>query len=103
MGGSERKVAVGLIGTGAIGRLHARHLASRVPGAGLVAVADVDRAAAEACAAECGGSRVHQDYRDLVSDPAVEAVVIASPPDQHGEQIAAAAAAGKHVFCEKPL
>jgi len=97
------KIGVGLIGAGAIGRLHARHLVSRVAGAELVAVADVVRGAAEACAHECGVSRVYDDYRELVSDPAVEAVVIASPGDCHGEQIEAAAAAGKHVFCEKPL
>jgi myo-inositol 2-dehydrogenase/D-chiro-inositol 1-dehydrogenase len=97
------KIGIGLIGAGAIGRLHARHLVSRVPGAELVAVADVARGAAEACAHECGVSRVYDDYRELVAGPAVGAVVIASPADRHGEAIEASAAAGKHIFCEKPL
>jgi len=97
------KIGVGLIGAGAIGRLHARHLVSRVPGAELVAVADVARGAAEACAHECGVPRICEDYRELVAEPAVEAVLIASPADQHGAQIEAAAEAGKHIFCEKPL
>lgn len=99
----ERTVRVGLIGAGAIGRLHARHLASRVPGAELVAVADVDLAAAQGCATEHGTSRVVQNYGELVADPAVDAVVIASPGYVHAEQIEAAAAAGKHIFTEKPL
>jgi myo-inositol 2-dehydrogenase/D-chiro-inositol 1-dehydrogenase len=97
------KLGIGVIGTGAIGRMHARHLVSRVPGAKLVAVCDVARSAAEACAAECGVSRVYEDYRELAADSAVGAVVIASPGDKHGEAIEAAAATGKHVFCEKPL
>ena len=43
------------------------------------------------------------DYADALSDPAVEAVVLATPHSLHGAQIEAAVAAGKHVFCEKPL
>ncbi len=99
----HRKVAVGVIGAGAIGRLHAEHLASRVPGAALVAIADVNRTAAEECAARCGVSAVRESYRGLLSDPAVEAAVICSPPDTHAQIIEEAAALGKHVFCEKPI
>ncbi|OGO52080.1 MAG: inositol 2-dehydrogenase [Chloroflexi bacterium RBG_16_68_14] len=98
-----RSIAVGLIGVGAIGRLHAKHLASRVPGASLAAVADIDRAAAEACAAECGSPDVYDQYHDLLQDPAVQAVVVCSPPDTHAQIIEEAAGSGKHVFCEKPL
>ena len=43
------------------------------------------------------------DYADALADPAVEAVVLATPHSLHGDQIEAAVAAGKHVFCEKPL
>ena len=43
------------------------------------------------------------DYADALKDPAVEAVVLATPHSLHGAQIEAAVAAGKHVFCEKPL
>jgi myo-inositol 2-dehydrogenase/D-chiro-inositol 1-dehydrogenase len=95
-------VGFGVIGAGAIGRLHAQHLASRVPGARLVAVSDVVRAAAEACA-EATGAAAYEDHRDLLADPQVEAVVIASPPDTHAAMIEEAAAAGKQVFCEKPI
>jgi predicted dehydrogenase len=49
------------------------------------------------------GVTLSADYADALADPAVEAVVLATPHDLHGAQIEAAVAAGKHVFCEKPL
>lgn len=49
------------------------------------------------------GVTLSADYADALADPAVEAVVLATPHDLHGQQIEAAVAAGKHVFCEKPL
>jgi len=49
------------------------------------------------------GVPLSADYADALADPAVEAVVLATPHSLHGEQIEAAVAAGKHVFCEKPL
>jgi myo-inositol 2-dehydrogenase/D-chiro-inositol 1-dehydrogenase len=95
-------IGFGVIGTGAIGRLHAQHLVSRVPGARLVAVSDVDVEAAGSCA-EATASTAHSDHRALLADPLVEAVVIASPPDTHAAIIEDAAAAGKQVFSEKPI
>ncbi|MBI2913196.1 MAG: inositol 2-dehydrogenase [Chloroflexi bacterium] len=86
-----------------MGRLHAEYLAFRVRGACLMAIADVDRAAAEACAARCNEPAVYADYRELLNDPAIDAVAVCSPPQTHGQIIEAAAAAGKHIFCEKPL
>ena len=49
------------------------------------------------------GVALSADYADALADPAVEAVVLATPHALHGAQIEAAVAAGKHVFCEKPL
>ena len=59
----------------------------------------------ESVAALCAerGVTLSTDYADALADPAVEAVVLATPHDLHGGQIEAAVAAGKHVFCEKPL
>jgi predicted dehydrogenase len=59
----------------------------------------------ESVAALCAerGVALSSDYADALADPAVEAVVLATPHDLHGAQIEAAVAAGKHVFCEKPL
>jgi len=97
------KVTVGLIGAGRIGRLHARHLAFHIPEAELVAVADVVLEAAQQCAAEFGVPRATQDPRAVLEDPEVDAVVICSSTDTHTQFIEAAAAAGKHIFCEKPI
>jgi myo-inositol 2-dehydrogenase/D-chiro-inositol 1-dehydrogenase len=95
-------IGIGLIGAGTVGRLHAGYL-SKVPGARLVAIADVDRTAAEATAREHGEIAVHENTVSLLADGAVAAVVIATPGETHGRIIEAAASAGKHVFCEKPL
>ncbi len=96
-------VNIAVIGAGRIGRMHAAHLAHRVPGAALVAVADVVEEAARACAAACGGVRAVRDYHALLDDPAVDAVAICSATPTHAPIIVAAAAAGKHVFCKKPI
>src|SRR5678815_5964346 len=57
--------------------------------------------ASEFCARH--GIRLLSTYEDVLADPAVEAVVLATPHSTHAEQVAAAAEAGKHVFVEKPL
>ena len=57
--------------------------------------------AAEFCAAK--GIRLHQDYAQVLADPEVQAVVLATPHKQHADQVVAAARAGKHVFVEKPF
>ncbi|GAB5897113.1 Gfo/Idh/MocA family oxidoreductase [Mycolicibacterium mageritense] len=89
----------GLIGTGWIGRFHAESLAGRVPDATLVAVADPNLEAAQSI----GAPRSYSDPADLIADPAVDAVAISSPAATHTELVVAAARAGKHVFCEKPM
>jgi myo-inositol 2-dehydrogenase / D-chiro-inositol 1-dehydrogenase len=99
----ERKLRFGVIGTGLMGRLHAENLAFRIDGAELVAVCDIDRGAGEACAARCKIDAVYDDYRGPLSRSDVNAVVICTPPETHGAIVEAAAKAGKHVFCEKPL
>jgi myo-inositol 2-dehydrogenase/D-chiro-inositol 1-dehydrogenase len=95
-------VRFGLIGAGTIGRVHADNLAHRVPGARLVAVADINPAAAQACAAACGAEALANDV-GLVARQDVDAVVVCTPPETHAAVIEVAAAAGKHIFCEKPL
>jgi myo-inositol 2-dehydrogenase / D-chiro-inositol 1-dehydrogenase len=99
----SRELAVGLIGAGRIGRIRAAHLAGRVPGAALVAVADVSLDAARSCAAACRVPVATADPRALLADPAIDAVVICAATDTHAALIADAAAAGKHIFCEKPI
>jgi myo-inositol 2-dehydrogenase/D-chiro-inositol 1-dehydrogenase len=99
----SRRITIGLIGAGRIGRLHAEHLAFRIPQANLVAVCDTVLAAAEECAAACDVPTVTKDHRAIMENPDIEAVVICSSTDTHAQMIEEAAAAGKHIFCEKPI
>jgi predicted dehydrogenase len=100
--GAPEPVAVAVAGLGAIGMLHARHLARQECGAHLARVVDQDRALAEGAGRELG-AEWSTSYRKAVTDPAVDAVLIATPTPLHAEMVEQAAAAGKHVFCEKPL
>ncbi len=97
------QVNVGLIGAGRIGRVHAENLAFRIPEVNLVAVADVFLEAAEKCAADYQIPSVSQDPQTVFKDENIDAVIICSSTDTHAQFISDAAAAGKHVFCEKPI
>jgi len=99
----SRPIHFGVIGCGRIGRIHADNLATRLPGARIVAVADVAVAAARDLGERLRVPKVTGDYHELLADPAVEAVVICSSTDTHSRIIQEAAAAGKHIFCEKPI
>lgn len=92
-------LAFGLIGAGWIGSFHAETLASRLPNTRLAAVADPVPGAAE----KFSGARAYQDPLALIADPDVQAVAICSPAASHADLVVAAARAGKHVFCEKPM
>jgi myo-inositol 2-dehydrogenase/D-chiro-inositol 1-dehydrogenase len=96
-----RRLRVALLGAGLMGRFHASTLAT-MPEAELVRVVDADRATAERVAGEAG-SPFGVDPEQALSDPSVEAVAIASPAASHAELIHRSLAAGKAVFCEKPL
>ena len=98
-----RQVNVGLVGVGRIGRLHAEHLAYRIPQARLLAVSDVVVEAAQKAAADLGVPIATRDHRAIMDNPDIEAVVICSSTDTHSLMIEEAAAAGKHIFCEKPI
>jgi len=100
---AKSTVHVGVIGLGRIGKRHAEHIATRVPGAALVAVADINLAVAQAIASQFNVPVAVADYGRLLADPMIDAVVIASATDTHAEIAQQAAAAGKHIFCEKPI
>ncbi len=99
----SEKITVAVIGAGRIGKLHAEHLAYRVPGAELLAVADVRLEEAEKCASSVGLAKAYGDHRRILEDRDIAAVVICTSTDTHAALIEQAAEAGKHVFCEKPI
>ena len=91
----------GLIGAGGIGRIRAKAL-TNAAGCELTAIADVDVDRARAVAPS-RKTLVFQDYQQLLSSDAEEAVVVSTPPQFHEEIVISALEAGKHVLCEKPL
>lgn len=93
----------GVIGAGRIGKIHTENLATRIPGVIVAAIADIDLNAAQDLAARLHVPSVQEDYRTLLSDPAIDAVAICSLTDTHAKIIVEAAQAGKHIFCEKPI
>lgn len=97
------KVRLGIIGVGRIGRIHARNIEYLVPGAQLIAVSDMMEEAARQVATELQVPVVETDYHQLLKREDLDAVVICSSTDTHAQIIEEAAAAGKHIFCEKPI
>jgi myo-inositol 2-dehydrogenase / D-chiro-inositol 1-dehydrogenase len=98
-----RKVKIAVIGTGRMGSIHARNISKLIPEADLVAVCDIRLEVAQAVADELGVQRVVKDYHDLLADPEIEAILIATSTDTHAFIMKDVAAAGKDIFCEKPL
>jgi predicted dehydrogenase len=97
-----KKHRFGVIGAGLWGEAHAEVYATH-PWAELAAVCDSDRSRAERVAKRFGAPRVYTDYREMVKDPGVDAVAVATPDFAHRDPVVAAAKAGKHVHSEKPL
>jgi predicted dehydrogenase len=93
----------GLIGCGDISEKRVAPALRQAAGSTLVAVARANADRAADFAARHGARRWHADWRDLLRDPEVDAVYVASPVRFHAEQAVAAAEAGKHVLCEKPM
>lgn len=91
---------VGLLGAGRIGRVHAQTISGH-PESRLEAVSDALAANAEALSAAFGAQVRSSD--DIIKDPQIDAVLVATPTDTHSDLIEAAAAAGKAVLCEKPV
>ncbi|MCP8938463.1 Gfo/Idh/MocA family oxidoreductase [Alsobacter sp. SYSU M60028] len=103
------EIGIGVIGTGFMGKAHAlawttvHAVYPELPRPVLVAVADNVASAARAAAAQYGFRDWREDWRSVVEDPAVHAVSITAPNLLHHDMAVAAARAGKHIHCEKPL
>lgn len=93
---------IGVIGAGAIGQEHISRIANKLVGAKVVAVTDIKQENAGKAAALCG-ARIEKDSAAVVNAADVNAVIVCSWGPAHAESVLQAVAAGKPVFCEKPL
>ncbi len=109
MSQTSPRLRVGLIGTGFMGKAHALAfaLAPRVfqlpAEIELATVADIDEAAAQHAATAYGFDRATTNWRDIIDAPSIDIVSVTTPNKLHKDMSLAAIAAGKHVYCEKPL
>jgi inositol 2-dehydrogenase len=98
-----RKLGVGVLGVGEMGKRHAENLRRLVPEARLIAIADVSEERARQVAAEYEIERSYGSLDAMLENKEIEAVVIATPDKFHADAVVSAARAGKDVLCEKPL
>jgi predicted dehydrogenase len=98
-----RKLGMGVLGVGEMGRRHAENLRHLVPHAKLVAIADVDGARAAKVAAELEIDHSFASLDAMLEHKDIDAVLISTPDKFHANAVKAAARAGKDVLCEKPL
>jgi predicted dehydrogenase len=99
---AEPQLRVGVVGLGYAGTTHMRAFAKH-PKTKLVAIAGKELDRLPALAKEFGATKTASDWEELVSDPDLDIISIATPNALHHPIAVAAVAAGKHVFCEKPL
>ncbi len=99
----DSRISVGIIGAGNIAGHHIPGYLQAAEHAHVTAIADVDGERARQRAERLGDVQVFLDYREMVTSPLIDAVDICLPHHLHKDAIVAAAAAGKHILCEKPL
>ena len=97
------KIRVGLIGAGRIGELHIEHLAQNIPEVELTTICSLNLSNVKSIAEQYNVPKVTTDYNTLLADPQIDAVLITASTNTHVEMSQAAAKAGKHIFCEKPI
>lgn len=97
------RLGIGVVGLGRMGAMHARIVARAVPGARLVAVASTDPVRTRLLADELDAAHAFGSAAELAACPDVDAVLIATPSVRHPDDVAAVAAEGKDILCEKPL
>ncbi len=98
-----KTIKIGVIGAGRIGKIHAANIIKNFPDVEVKAVADIHAASIAEWAAGLGIANVYDDYKKIINDPEIGAVIICSSTDTHSKITIEAAQAGKHIFCEKPI
>ncbi len=97
-------INVGIIGAGRIGKVHCESIQRYVKGANVKSIADpFMNAETEEWAKSMGVTEIYKDYKEILADDEIGAVLICSSTDTHSPISLEAIAAGKHVFCEKPI
>jgi myo-inositol 2-dehydrogenase / D-chiro-inositol 1-dehydrogenase len=100
----QSPVNIGIIGVGRIGKIHAENIVSAMSQGRLKAIADVKLTPEiETWAKKLGVETIVKDPAALLADQEIQAVLICSSTDTHADFVVAAAKAGKHIFCEKPI
>ena len=100
---THQELRFGVLGVGRIGKIHLGNLVNRIPGAEVVALSDVVPEELAALAAKFNVRTTFSDYKQVLKLSDVDAVAICTPTNTHYQMILDAAAAGKHIFCEKPI
>jgi predicted dehydrogenase len=103
VGGMMKRLNVALVGCGIISENHIRAYAQFPDRAKIVLCCDIDRAKAENRAQLAGGARVTTQFEEVLNDPEVDSIELCTPHHLHSEAVIAAARAGKHILCQKPL
>jgi inositol 2-dehydrogenase len=98
-----KKLNVGVIGLGRLGRVYATDLAHLVPNVNLMAVADEQGQLSETFAKENSVPKWYSSHHDLIADKEIDAVVVITPTSTHRDIVIEAAEHGKAIFCEKPI
>ncbi len=101
--GKNKRLKIGIIGAGRIGRVHTLSIMNYIPEVEIKAISDIYYDAARDWAEQQGIPVATADYRDILNDPEIDAVLVCSSTDTHSQISVEAAEAGKHIFCEKPV
>ena len=100
---SKDQTGIAVFGAGRAGMIHAVNFRKSVPGAELIAIVDPVPEAREAAIKSLGIEKAYADYKEALADDDIDAIVVVVPTAFHRDIVVDAAAAGKHILCEKPM
>ena len=100
---NKKTLGICLIGAGRAGMIHAGNYKNKVPNARMVAVVDAVEEAAASAAEALEITKYYTDYKMILDDKEIDAVIVVAPTDLHKQIVIDCANAGKHIFCEKPM
>ena len=98
-----KQLNIGIIGAGRIGKVHMQSITYNVPGAKVLGITDVFKDGLQELADKYGIEKVYDNYKEMLADKDIDAVLVCSSTDTHADISIEAAEAGKHIFCEKPV